>query len=578
MKKLLSILLIAAISITVFSGIITVNAETTSYQIGYRPYAENGISQEPIVTSGEGVKFYDDLFILNNNYKMDVLTDSNFINSMYLENAAQSEATFNGEVTSTASLETNSENVYGGTGKSYKLSYSKTPTGATPQGDTITRYYHRVTARTNIGPVKYTDAPDFTFAFWVKTEKPVYIAVRCMDYSFGEDKQFLISKEILVPAGESIVEVPFSHMAVYKDGYVKGNGKADAATQMKFSYPDILIRPQYAFGEGETSRNIYIDNIGFYLVASNGDKTAEHKVNAVSKLGDISGYTQVSGSTLQVQRGTTGYKWSTFEAASVASLSPCGTDDKTENLNAYKNAGQSICYTNTTTQYSGVGYNAFSTTDPIFTSDNYATFWYKRATIAIWIKTSRALKVYAEASDTTDNVTGKYKSSTYIVPAGESILRIPLSDFATCISGTDNPNRTWRRVDGLTLRFSAVHSTSISFNNCITRETTVYFDALRVECPRIGDSNEDGRIDLVDLVRIKKFIANNDATADTTLYDVGSEEFDDDLNRFMSDGVVDAFDLSILRRFLLGNNQISVVPFTDSPLAVATLSSWGFDS
>lgn len=570
MKRLLSILLSVAISITVFSSIITVNAETTSYQIGDRPYAENGISQEPIVTSGNGVKFYDDFFV---KYNMDSYTDANFMSSMYLENKAQAQSvTAAGVITSTASLETGSENVYGGTGKSYKLSYEKSNTAATPQGDTVQRSYHRVTARTQVGAIAYTEAPDLALAFWVKTANPVYITVRCMDNNYGTATQFLISKEILIPAGESIVEIPFAHMAVDRAGYVKNNGSATA--EMKFVYPDILIRPQYAFKDGETSRDIYIDNIGYYLVTSNGDKAAEHKINAVSKMGDISGYTQVSGSATQIQRTVSGtvYKWSSYDGL-VNSLSPCGTDDKTENANAYKKAGQSICYTTSKISYNGAGNNAFSTTETFYLSDNYAYFWGKKATIAIWVKSSRALKVFAEATDKTDGVEGKYKTPEYIVPAGESILRIPVSDFAF-LSGTENINRTWRGVHGFTLRFSAVNSTKVTLTN---RATTLYIDALRVECPRIGDSDEDGKITAVDVVRLKKFIAKNDTAADITLYDVGSDNFDDK-GFSLSDGAVDVLDLSILRQHIMGEAKVSVAPFTNSALAVSTLASWGFDS
>lgn len=570
MKRLLSILLSTAIIFTLFSGINAASAETVTYQIGDRPYAENGISQEPVVTSGEGVKFYDDFFV---KYNMDALTDSNFTTNMYLESKAQSQSvTSAGVVTSTASLETNSENVYGGTGKSYKLSYEKSITGATPQGDTIQRSYHRVTARTQVGAIAYTEAPDLALAFWIKTAHPVYITVRCMDNDYGLASQFLISKEILIPAGESIVEVPFAHMAVDRAGYVKNKGSATA--EMKFVYPDILIRPKNAFGEGETARDIYIDNIGYYLVASNGDKTAEHKINAVSKMGDISGYTQASSAT-QVQRTVSGtvYKWSSFDGF-VSSLSPSGTDDKSANANAYKNAGQSICYTTPKIAYYGTGsYNAFSTTETFYLSDNYAYFWGEKATIAIWVKSSRALKVFAEATDKTDGIEGKYKSSTYIIPAGESILRIPVSDFAF-LSGTENANRTWRGVYGFTLRFSAVNSTKVTLSN---RATTLYIDALRVECPRIGDSNEDGKINAVDMVRLKKFVVNNDTNADITLYDVGSDNFDDK-GFSLSDGAVNITDIVVLREHLLGSSKVSVAPFTNSAIAVSTLSSWGFDS
>jgi len=573
MKKLLSIILSAAISTTLFSGVITANADSVTYQKGDRPYVQNGMSTEPIVTTGDGVKFYDDFIV---KYDMNALTDSDFTSKMYLENKAQTQSvTAAGVVTSTASLETNSENVYGGTGKAYKLSYEKTITGATPQGDTVMRSYHRVTARTQVGAIAYAEAPDLALAFWVKTANPIYITVRCMDNNYGTASQFLISKEIHIPAGESIVEIPFAHMAVDRDGYKKNNGSA--TEEFKFVYPDILIRPQFAFNEGETSRDIYIDNIGYYLVASNGDKTAEHKINAVSKMGDISGYTQVEGNSKQVQRTSNGtvYKWNAVDDTSPL-LSPCGIDDKTENANAYKKAGQSICYTTSLTKYSGMGNNAFISGEPFYLSDNYAYFWGSKATIAIWVKSSRALKIFAEATDKTGGIEGTYQSSTYIVPAGESILRIPVSDFNTFKSGTENLNRTWRGVYNFTLRFSAVNSSALNFNLSLSRNTTLYIDALRVECPRIGDSSEDGRISLVDLVKLKKFIAYNDANADITLYDVGSDNFDDK-GFSLSDGAVDSLDISILRQQLLGTSKVSVAPFTASALAVSTLASWGFD-
>lgn len=573
MKKLLSIILSAAISTTLFSGIVTANADTVTYEIGDRPYAENGISTEPIVTTGDGVKFYDDFFVKMN---MDTYTEDDLLTNTRLELKKQTQNSVNNEVTSTVSIESGNENVYGGTGQSYKLNYTKYVSSATPQGSDMAKSYVNVRFMTTVGSIDYFNAPDLALAFWVQTEKPVYIAVRCLDNNDGSDAdQRLISKEILIPEGESIVEIPFAHMAVERTGYDKNAGSTNE--KMRFTTFDFLIRSQYKAEGDNAARDIYIDNIGYYLVASNGDKTAEHKINAVSKMGDISGYTQVEGNAKQVQRtsGGTVYKWKNLDDVAT-SISACGTDDKTENANAYKKAGQSICYTTNLTQYSGIGYNAFNTTETFYLSDNYSYFWGSKATIAIWVKSSRALKIYAEATDITDGINGTYMSSTYIIPAGESILRIPVSDFNTFKSGTENENCAWRGVHNFALRFSAVNSTALNFNLSLSRNTTLYIDALRVECPRIGDSSEDGRISLVDLVKLKKFIANNDATADITLYDVGSDNFDDK-GFALSDGVVDGLDLSIFRQYLLGKAKVSVAPFTAKTLAVSTLSSWGFD-
>jgi len=573
MKKLLSIILSAAISTTLFSGIVTANADTVTYEIGDRPYAENGISTEPIVTTGDGVKFYDDFFVKMN---MDTYTEDDLLTNTRLELKKQTQNIKDGAVTSTASIETGSENVYGKTGQSYRLNYTAPVSAAIPQGRNDTLSYVNVRFITTVGSIDYFNAPDLALAFWVKTEKPIYIAVRCLDNNDGSDAdQRLISKEILIPAGESIVEIPFAHMTVERAGYDKNAGSTNE--KMRFTTFDFLIRSQYKAEGDNAARDVYIDNIGYYLVTSNGNKAAEHKINAVSKMGDISGYTNVEGNLKQVQRTVSGtvHKWKALDDTAT-SVRTSGTDDKTENANAYKKAGQSICYTTNLTQYSGIGYNAFNTTETFYLSDNYSYFWGSKATIAIWVKSSRALRIYAEATDITDGIDGTYTSSTYIIPAGESILRIPVSDFNTFKSGTENENCAWRGVHNFALRFSAVHSTSISFNNCITRETTVYFDALRVECPRIGDSSEDGRISLVDLVKLKKFIANDNATADITLYDVGSDSFDDN-GRSLSDGVVDGLDLSILRQFLLGTAKVSVAPFVNEAVAVSTLSSWGFD-
>ncbi len=581
MKKILSIFLSALLVLSVFCGVISVNAEeTTSYSVGERPYAVEGFTNEPVVTSGSGVTFYDDFIPRDvfDDCSADDTADNYFAKKIKL-NYANFSATSD---TATATLETGAENVYGGTGSSYKLTYKKSaPVPIKAQGKEGNSYYQRIISSKNFYLSKAA-VPNLTIGFWVKTDKPVYVVVRCLDYSSSSASQYLISKEIIIPAGESIIEVPVSSMSVLNDGYVKGNNKNDD-TKINVYYPEILFRAVNSFAADETERNIYFDNIGFYAMATNGAKKAYHKTGSITKLG-INDYFQVEGNSQQVGRtsGTLTYKWLSSDGATGMTISPCGSDATSANANAYNGKGQSICYySEKTNGYTSTAYNHIRTNEEgIRTSDNYATFWGEKATIAVWVKASRALRVQVMAQDTTNKVSGVYKTSKeYFVPAGESILRIPVADLDTFSSGTENADRAWKSLLGFRLSFRCAGENTSSIGGSAT---TLYIDDIRVECPKIGDTNDDAAVNVLDLVRLKKHIAKvayNDM--DSVYFDVGGEEVDEK-GYSVADGNINSTDLSVMRKYLIGSGKLAIAPYVaaeaEATAIVASVSqNWGYD-
>lgn len=578
MKKLIGIFLSSALIFTLFASAFSANAETTVYNIGDRPYGTANSKDDIVVSSGENLSFYDDFIVKDNieAYSDDVPIVSS--TAWKLEGKFNTSSSYN-----SVAINTDSSNAYGGEGQSLKLTYQeKAPSGIVAQGETATRYYHRLASQKTM-----TITKDFwdtaAVAFWVKTENPVYILVRCLDYSYEDSKQFLISKEIKLSSGEYIVEVPLSGLAVSKDNYVKGNGMEDSANKTILYYPEILVRPS-KFGAEETERDIYIDNLGYYNIRSNGTQNALHNGKALTKL-TVSDYEQVADNPQQISREVNGtiYKWYDIDSnieESGSTISPADDVDGI-NPNAYAGQGQSIKYTaSNVCVYEKTKYNCIKTNEVIKTSDKNDTYWGKDATLAIWVKSSRAITVYAAAGDGTGTGKNFYKTDKeYVIPAGESILRIPVSDF-----NIDNPlggescDRafTWNNIQAFRLYFkcAAPGGESPGIN--------LYIDEIAIEAPIIGDTNDDAVVDIIDLIRMKKYIAETDYTdMDLMYFDVGGQQTDDK-GFSVADGAVDGTDLTVMKKYLLGSGKIAIEPYSDSAAAtslVATVSaSWGFDT
>lgn len=553
MKKIISICLVLVISVALVCGMVPASAET-GYAVGDLPYRTANSRSDIVVSSGENLSFYDDFIVKDNIDSYSSNDDLIGTNGWFLQ--AMSIITADN---SSISINENVANVYGNSGKSLKFSYKKAaPSTAIPQGETTNKYYHRLASKKSITVAKeFWDTAAVTF--WVKTEKPVFIVLRCFDYSDGAGNQFLISKEISLPAGESIAEVPLSGLSVVNDGYIKGNNNTNSGKQTVLYRTELLVRGT-AFSADETERDIYIDNFGYYNVATNGSKKAEHNYKAVTKL-SVEDYQDSDVTTKIIRKdGNLTYNWQQCDAAqstTKSALSVCNEIDGF-NRNACGEAGQSIKYTaDTVYNYNTVNYNGLRTNEVIYTSDNNQIFWGSDATLAIWVKTSRAINVYAAAGDGTEVGNNFYKTDkTYLLPAGESILRIPVSDFCT-----DNPlgagascDRAflWNSLKALRLYFNCASPRENNLSNGIT----LYIDNIAIEAPVIGDANDDGIIDIRDLVGISDYIGNSEGK-ELLIFDVGGTAVNEK-GYPVADGRVDGNDIAVMIKKLLGTGKLAI--------------------
>lgn len=240
-------------------------------------------------------------------------------------------------------------------------------------------------------------------------------------------------------------------------------------------------------------------------------------------------------------------------------------EQKTEtNPNAYGGEGQSIHYTNASPATDIGGNVFFFRQSQINFQDKNGYVWGKDATLAIWIKTNRAIKIKLAGDDGYRYNSGAHRwaTSEYLVPAGESILRIPLSDFSTKYfeDKEHNDPQIWNFMGSIHFY---VKSATDSGN------LDIYLDQFGVECPVIGDINDDEKINLVDLVRLKKIVANiSGVTALEAVCDT------------KADGEIHADDVAALRKYLLGTGEIAVTPY-QAPTEVQTLTiteNLGYDA
>ena len=208
MKKIISFCLTLVLLAGLVCVIIPASAET-EYAVGDLPYKTANSRSNIVISSGENLSFYDD-FIIKDNIEA-YSTDNDLVGTKgwLLQTKSNITSTY-----SSISINENVANVYGDSGKSLKFSYkSAAPSTAIPQGETANKYYHRLASKNSITVTKdFWDTA--AIVFWIKTEKPVFVVLRCCDYSDGSSSQLLVSKEISLPAGENIVEIPLSGLSV----------------------------------------------------------------------------------------------------------------------------------------------------------------------------------------------------------------------------------------------------------------------------------------------------------------------------------------------------------------------------
>ncbi len=453
-RKLISILSALAIFASTIIPTLVFMANADTIPAGSYPYAPDGSTYKPVVSSEP----YKDFQV---KVSADDLTDSNFYKKFMNTNTAK-DVNFNsetgvytyttGNAVINTSLEAAADNVYGGTGKSLRVDYTPAYTnGIKPANLTNTYYMNWIRLQPSI-----TTVDTASVGFWVKTDNPIYMCVRLTANS-QDTNGFIISDRIAVPAGESFVEIPLACFKTSNAGYVL-NGST-----VKINNLDIYYSSQASFTGSQT---LYLDHIGVYNYASNADK-ATHSANAIVKE-SVEDYA-LDGTAVK----KTGCTWN---SDSLGTINVSNADGQGKNANAIGGEGQSIYYSTTNVQTASN--HRFRNNGSINTkdADNKANGVY--ATLEVWVKTDRAIKMFLTADDSTTSNSGKnrYQSDEHLIPAGETMLKIPLSEFDTqyVISGqTCDYNFKWDYLGSINFYFKAAVESA-------DKNATVYVDSIAI--------------------------------------------------------------------------------------------------
>lgn len=460
-KKFLSILLTVAVLASALLPLTTGFVSADTIAAGTFPYAAAGETYAPIVRSGEDVRFYSD-FVAKST--LDGLNSNNFNSTWKLYNQTALSYTTGGRVLATSSLvsyDAAESNVYGESGNALKIEYiSAANSTITPANSSTAQYFHYV--RQNVSFTVDGDYADSaSVAFWVKSDYQAYIVVRLTVNSWNTNG-FIVSERVLVPAGESIVEIPLGNFITANAEFESLNSSGD----IKVNIADIYFKATESFSD---TRNIYFDSLGFHYYSSESGK-ALHSDGATVKneLEGLNYSTDASGDKVTDSRNTT---WRD-DANGTLSVTSSAT-----NVNAYNGSGSSICYTNANL----VNYNA-TTYNQITNNDSYTTLVGtetvgENAVLCIWLKSDRALTVYLRGLDSSWSA-NRYRSSDYHINAGETVLKIPFSDIKTQDSASISCDFefTWAKLNSLGIFFKSATDTAITGKN-----VTLYVDKIAME-------------------------------------------------------------------------------------------------
>lgn len=460
-KKFLSILLTIAVLASALLPLTYSFVSADTLAAGVFPYAAAGQTYAPIIRSGDGVKFYSD-FVSKSN--LDNLTGSNFNSTWKLYNQASVSYTAGSRVLATSSLVSYNAadpNVYGESGNALKIEYiSATNSTVSPANGVAGQYFHYV--RQNVAFTVDGDYADSaSVAFWVKSDYEAYVVVRLTVNSWNANG-FIVSERILVPAGESIVEIPLGNFVTSNAGFESLNANGD----IKINTADIYFKSTGSF---TGTRNIYFDSLGFYYYSSESGK-ALHSADATVKH-EIEGLTHTLNGSEDKVTDSKGVTWKDDANGSLSVTSG------TVNPNAYNGSGSSICYTNTKlVNYNATTYNQITNNDSYKTTVGSETVG-KDAVLCIWLKSDRALTVYIRGLDSSWS-TNRYRSSDYHINAGETILKVPLSDIKTQDSAaiTCDFAFTWDKLNSLGIFFKSATDTAVTGKN-----VTLYVDKIAME-------------------------------------------------------------------------------------------------
>ncbi len=506
-KKIFSVILAAilvAVSVSVLS--LCVSAETLA--AGSYPYAVNG-TKTPIVkssASGEVYSYNDHLV----KQAVDNLTDSDFISIFKPYNHSNANEVVNNKTLVASSLESysaSSDNVYGTSGKSLKATYISASNAKLTPANSVEQYYHYIRAGGNAINLSASYKDTLAVGFWVKTSHPVHIAVRLAANTTGTES-FMVSDRIAIPAGESFVEIPFSNFKTVNAGFNTTHSSGD----IRIYATDIYFRALESFTD---TRDIWFDNIGFYNYTSNSGK-ALHSSDAIAK-NSIENYTQ---------NGTAVIKDSvSWNADSLGTISVCNPTSGVSNPNAYNGNGQSLQYS--TSNVSTVSYNRFRTNGSINTKNADGDPTGKTAKLAVWVKTDRAIKMFLTADDSTTSNSGKnrYQSDEHLIPAGESILVIPLTEFDTQYvigSQTVDNQFKWDYLGSINFYFKA------AVNNSANKNANVWVDNIAIipgeidEGPIIPDTKVTHTDGFTEIALNSAKWTNKKATTSTVVVDTSA--------------------------------------------------------
>lgn len=208
----------------------------------------------------------------------------------------------------------------------------------------------------------------------------------------------------------------------------------------------------------------------------------------------------------------------------------------------YGGEGQSLHYhtDKANSGYNGIKFNF--TKIPL--TDKNGNKWGKDSTICIWLNSQRSVPVFFSAQDSEQWHGGAatwWKTDEMTIPAGISVLRIPVSRFNT-VKTQGTREDLWDYLGSLNIEFPWAADNSAY---------DLYIDQIAVEYPTIGDANDDESIDLKDLVTIKKKLASATAPEIIKAIDVNG------------DGLFDGNDLVTFRKYLLGAGSLADRPLPD---------------
>lgn len=542
-KKILSFVLILAImmSTVIFTGIGANAEETVSWKVGDQPFAVEGGRQDPLVMKASDGKFYDD-FIIPTGLDFDgfkfsdtALTSSNNLVFQLNQGANNRKnedhmTVYGNSGTEYIWMYINEEdengdnpNAYGGKGTSIKITNTSTKGTTRIDRDGKSVYTNAVRTYDTINCSSYPSLNDIAFSFWVKTTGPATFSMAFYVKDVPNNTDFarkLYTDPVnITEAGEYIITFPIQSF------YIGG------ASFPEIDISTLIIQRPEIFFETTSTVDFYIDNFGIYPIMPNFEKATHTAIATV--VDDFSDYSLTSSFKV-TSTANANYTWEITNGTSYGTLS---INDN--------NGDKSLVYNATTyCDYNTTNYNDFRApgNNHIYRTEGInGKIISKDDTLAFHIYASRATKLNIQTNDKN----GAYwiASPYYVVPAGESILRVPLSD----LTGNASANTNLAQIRKIIIKFQCATPRT---NTIGGTAGTFEIDDIAIEPTVVeGDVNGDKFCDLIDVFRLGKIAAGIATTKDKTAID------------FYADEKIDLRDITILRRRFLGyTDNLKVTP------------------